>query len=219
MCAQKTNDNENSAMQLLQEIHSHITDPKLLDKQSRQQCVEMLITEGYTHFQIAQLLKCSEKTIGRDLREIRKRNELSPNVEFAKQLIGELYHKGLSHHNYLVRLARNKDSSVSEKIQSESAAWKILKELIEKLQSLGYLPSQPKEIIGTFYNHSDADDNNSPQAMRRKLLSIEKTAKDADILDGEVISRIELIKARIEQSEISAEIKQLEAETKESKGD
>ena len=118
-----------------------------------------------------------------------------------------------------MRLARNKDSSVSEKIQSESAAWKILKELIEKLQSLGYLPSQPKEIIGTFYNRSDADDNNSPQAMLRKLLSIEKTAKDADILDGEVISRIELIKARIEQSEISAEIKQLEAETKESKGD
>jgi IS30 family transposase len=204
-------------MQLLQEINSGTTDPKLLDKQSRQQCVEMLVTEGYTRFQIAQLLKRSEKTISRDLREVRQRNELTPNVEFAKQLVGEVYNKAMVHHNYLMRLTRARDTSTSEKIQSELAAWRIIRELIERLQSLGYLPSKPKEIVGTFYNHSRTEDDNSPQAMRRMLLGIEEIAKDSDLLDSEVTSRIKLLRARIDASEIAVEIKQLEAKTSDAK--
>lgn len=207
------NDGEASAVKLLQEINSGITDPKLLDKQDRQLCVEMLVSEGYTHFQIAQVLKCSEKTISRDMKDIRQHNELTPNLEFAKQFIGEVFQKAMNHNNYLMRLARMKDASISEKMQSEFAAWKVLKELTEKLQSLGYLPSRPAEVIGTFYHHSDGSEDDSPDAMRKMLLNIEQTAKDADLLDSEMINKIDMLKARIHQSEITSDIKLLEAET------
>ncbi|MCX5638615.1 MAG: ECF-type sigma factor [Planctomycetota bacterium] len=122
MSTNNTNYGESSAMQLLQEINSGTTDPKLLDKQGRQQCIEFLVTEGYTSSQIAQVLKCSEKTVGRDLKDIRARNELTPNVEFAKQFIGELFQKAMNHHSFLLRLARAKDTSPTEKIQAEFAA-------------------------------------------------------------------------------------------------
>jgi transposase len=207
------NDGEASAVKLLQEINSGITDPKILNKQDRQLCVEMLVSEGYTHFQIAQVLKCSEKTISRDMKDIRQHNELTPNLEFAKQFVGEVFQKAMNHHNYLMRLARMKDASISEKMQSEFAAWKVLKEWTERLQSLGYLPSKPTEVIGTFFHHSDSGEDNSPDAMRKMLLNIEQAAKDADLLDSEMTSKIDMLKARIHQSEITSDIKLLEAET------
>ena len=213
MNSYNTNNSEGSAMQLLQDINSGIIDPKLLDKQSRQQCVELLVAEGYSYFQMAQLLKCSEKTIGRDLKDIRRRNELTPNLEFAKQLIGEVFQKAMNHHNYLMRLARMKEATISEKMQSEFAAWKVIKELTERFQSLGFLPTHPKEIIGNFYSHSNADEDNSPETMRKMLLNIEQTAEESGLVDSEITAKVNLLKARIAQSEIATEIKLLEGET------
>jgi DNA-binding CsgD family transcriptional regulator len=207
------NDNERSGLQILQEIISGLTDPKLLDKQGRQQCVELLIAEGYTYLQIGQLLKVSERTINNDVREIRARNELMPNLEFAKQFVGDLFQKAMNHHGFLVRLARAKDTLPTETIQAESAAWKILKELVEKLQTLGYLPSRPAEVVGTFYHQSNDVEDNSPESMRKMLLGIEEAARDAGLLDKDVVARIETLKARVGQSEIAFEIKQLEDKT------
>jgi len=85
--------------------------------------------------------------------------------------------------------------------------------MITSLQRLGYLPSQPKEIVGTFYNRSNTDEDNSPETMRKMLLGIEEATRDMGLLDKDVTARIEVLKARIVQSEISVEIKKLEENT------
>jgi DNA-binding CsgD family transcriptional regulator len=215
MTTENTNhdDTEKTAVELLQGINSGVIDPKTIDKQGRQQCIELLIAEGYTYPQIVQVLKCSEKTIYRDLKEVRKRNELSPNVEFAKQFIGEMFNKALNHQSYLMRLARTKDASISEKALSESAAWKVLKELIEKLQSLGYLPNKPTEVVGNFYHHSAIDDECTPVEMKKMLLELEEAGKDAGVLDDGVKAKIKILQTRVEQIEIVQDIKQLEDQT------
>jgi hypothetical protein len=136
-----------------------------------------------------------------------------PNIEFAKQFIGELFNKAMNHHGFLVRLARAKDTASAEKIQAEFAGWKVLKELVEKLQTLGYLPSRPTEIVGTFYHQSNDNDDNSPETMRKMLLGIEEAARDMGLLDSNVSAKIEILKTRIAQSEITEEIKQLEHKT------
>ena len=213
MTTDKIDNTDISAVELLQNINSGLTDSKLLDKLSRRRCVELLIAEGCKHAQISQVLKVSEKTVTRDIKEIKVRNELTPDIGFAKQTVGDLFQKAMNHHAYLMRLARIKNASVSEKMQSEFAAWRVLKELTEKLQSLGYLPSKPTEIIGNFYNHTDNEESDSPEAMRKMLLGIEESAKDAGVLDKEVTAKIELLRARIAQSEIAVDINQLEAKT------
>ena len=215
MTVENTNhdDTEKTAVELIQGINSGAVNPKTIDKPNRQQCIELLISEGYTYPQIVQVLKCSEKTIYRDLKEIRARNELSPNVEFAKQFIGEVFNKALNHHSYLMRLARTKDASISEKALSESAAWKVLKDLIEKLQSLGYLPNKPTEVVGNFYHHSAVDAECTPVEMKKMLLELEEAGKDAGVLDDGVKAKIETLRKRIEQTEIVQDIKQLEDQT------
>lgn len=210
MNANNTNYGESSVMQLLQEINSGITNPKLLDKQSRQRCISLLTAEGYTYPQIGQVLKISERTVSRDVKEIRTRNEMVPNIEFAKQFVGELFQKAMNHRSFLVRLARAKDTSPTEKIQAESAAWKILRELAEKLQTLGYLPLKPQEITGELYHHIAVEEaGESILEARRMLSEIEGVARDTDTYTPGLAEEVKALSGRLEKAEAINEVKGL----------
>jgi len=213
MTINNAGDFECSAVQLLQEINSGVIDPKIISKESRKQCTELLDAEGYTQQHISQLLRCSEKTVYRDLKEIKVRNALSPDADFAKQLIGDMFKKAMNHHNYLVRLSRIKDASIPEKVISASAAWKVIKELVEKLQSLGYLPNKPTEVVGNFFHHSAGDNECTPVEIKKMLLDLEEAGREEGVLDDGVKSNIETLRKRIEKTEIVQDIKQLKDRT------
>jgi hypothetical protein len=207
MTANNANDPERSTVQLLQEINSGMTDPKSLDKYSRQQCVELLIAEGYTYAHISQVLKCSEKTISRDIKNIRERNALMPNVEFAKQFIGETFKKAMNHHSFLMRTARSPGISASEKTNAEYAAWRILKEIVEVLQSLFYLPNAK---VGEHSHQIIAEGGGEETVEAKKmLLEIESIAKDTDTYSEELGQEIKLLSMRIEKAEVAEETKNL----------
>jgi transposase len=204
--SQPDKSNEEPVLALLQQIKDGRIAPGAIDKEARQQCVELLDAEGYTYSQMAQVLKCSEKTIARDMKDIRRRNELSPNVEFAKQFIGEMFNKAMNHHAYLMRLGRMKDASISEKMQSEFAAWKVLKELIEKLQSLGYLPQKPQELIADFSHHVSVDDEKSFKELRLQIAEIEKVSSEFGELAPEMKRELKELKHRLEKAEIESKV-------------
>jgi len=141
---------------VLQRIKDGTLPPRALDKDQRQRCVEALLLEGSSCVQMAQLLQCSEKTIQRDVTEIKIRNAASPpSVELARQLIGDYLLKLQAHHAYLMRLARIKEASVAERTQAEAAAAKLLNDFIDRLQSLGYLPQRPQQVIGDVVHRLD----------------------------------------------------------------
>ncbi len=94
------------------------------------------------------------------------------------------------------RLSKTANSSAPERILAEVSGWKIFKELVERLQSLGYLPSRPTEIVSDVFHHSENSDEKTPEEMRRMLASIEELGKENGILDKEVISKIESLKVR-----------------------
>lgn len=204
--SQPDKSNEEPVLALLQQIKDGRIAPGAIDKEARQQCIELLDAEGYTYSQMAQVLKCSEKTIARDMKDIRRRNELSPNVEFAKQLIGEMFNKAMNHHAYLMRLGRMKDASISEKMQSEFAAWKVLKELIEKLQSLGYLPQKPQELIADFSHHVSVDDEKSFKELSLQIAEIEKVSSEFGELAPEMKRELKELKHRLEKAEIESRV-------------
>jgi DNA-binding CsgD family transcriptional regulator len=223
MTTNNTSDPERSAVQSLQEINSGVLDANTLDKSSRQRCIELLIAEGYGYQHISQVLKISEKTVGRDMKEIRTRNELTPNIEFAKETIGDLFRQGLNHHAYLMRLARSKDARNLEKIQAEFAAWRVLRELVERMQSLGYLPSRPQRVVGDIFCHMQNEEGGESLEDIRKMISeIETVARDTNTYTPELAEDIKAIGLRIEKAEIVSEVKkvvekQKEAQTKEDK--
>jgi len=150
----KTLKEETPILSLIQEIKDGRVDARLIGKDERQGCIEVLIGEGYNVPQIAQTLKRCEKTIRRDLDGIRARNAISPDTELAKKIVGDMLMYVRTHRDYLMRLARKGDASVSEKAQAEFYAAQLDLNLIAKLQSLGYLPYKDKNVCVDLFTKS-----------------------------------------------------------------
>lgn len=164
---------EQPILSLIQKIKDGATDPTTLTKELRQSCVEVFLGEGYSISQMAQLLKRSEKTIKRDVEEIRERNSLEPDTDLVKKIAGELIWYAHVHRNHLMRLARGKEGSVAEKAQAEYYAYLIAADLTTKLQSLGYLPSAPQAVIGEIF-YRNSDEAQELLALDKQLVEMKK---------------------------------------------
>ena len=199
-------------LSIIQDLKSGVLVPEKLDKPTRQSCVEVLIGEGYSCTQIAQITKKTDRTIRRDLEDIRRKNALSPNLEYAKQFIGEVVVTARNHHSHLMRLARMPNATVLEKIQGELAAWKVIKELIEKLQTLGYLPLKPQEVYGHFFRQSDPDTVEDINVMKQQIAELEEQAKEMGVFDEEVSKNFLLLQEDLKQSEIKSRISDLKTQ-------
>jgi IS30 family transposase len=214
-----SNQEDKPVLTIISDLKNGAVSPDALDKTTRQNCVEVLIGEGYSSAQIAKIMKKTDRTIRRDLEDIRGRNALSPDLEYAKRFIGEVVVSARNHHKHLMRLARTPDATVTEKIQGEAAAWKVLKELVEKMQTLGYLPLKPQEVIGHFLHQAEPDTIEEINAMKKQLAELEEQAKEMDIFDDEISKSIALLNEEVKQSEIKGRIlevkKQLNAEGEE----
>lgn len=160
---------------LIQQIKDGTVAPETLTKDLRQRCVEVLLGEGYTVASMAQILKRSEKTIKRDIENIREQNAITPNLNLAKKIIGEMVMYGRIHRDRLMKLARTKEASVAEKSNAEYLAFKVFVELVAKLQSLGHLSTKPQAIVGEVFHHVDGQVNNLDD-LSRQIIEIEKMA-------------------------------------------
>jgi hypothetical protein len=200
---------EETVLKIIQDINSGTCDPNLLDKATRQQCIEVLIAEGYTFSQLAQLLKRSEKTISRDMQEIRKNNALTPNIDFAKETVGELVTKARMHSSYLMRLARDRDSPAASKAEAEFFAWRVFKELVEKLQTLGFLPLKPQEFSGDIYHHVLNKEDDSYEVIKKMICEVESVAKETGTFSPELADEISQLSARLDKAEIVLKVKNL----------
>ena len=149
---------EQSILTLIQQVKDSQIDAKTFDKDLRQQIVEVLLAEAYTVPSMAQILKVSDKTIKRDIDEIRLQNALTPNPDFVKKIIGEMVSFARINRDHLMRLARSPNTSVAERTQAEYYAAQVSFALVTKLQSLGYLPSQPQALVGNIHHSFENQD-------------------------------------------------------------
>lgn len=200
---QRQNEGFDRVLHNIQAIKDGRLNPKSLSELERQECVEFLSGEGYTQQQIGEVLKISDRTVRRDLEAIEERNALTPDINLAKRIIGNMFRKAVSHHRYLVRLARTQGASVSEKSQSEFLAWRVLKEMVEKMQSLGYLPIRPQEITGElFHSFDDAAQEKSFEEARKTLDEVVRVASQCGNLTTELEKDVKLLQKKIEKAEI-----------------
>lgn len=200
-----TQENQIPTLTTIQHIKDGTINPKALDKDARQQCIEVLLTQGYTHAQLAQIMNCSDKTIQRDMCEIRRRNSLTPHPELAKEIVGEMLQKVRNYEANLNQLARAKDGSVSEKAQAQFLGWRVFKECVEKLQTLGYLPLKPQEIRGDFYHmYSEADES------EKSIVEIQTIIKDIESnlqnnADPVLQAEVDRLKLKFEKAKLASD--------------
>ena len=204
---------------LIQDIKDGRVDPSTINKEMRQLCVEMFMSEGYPRAHMAQILKRSEKTIKRDIDDIYLRNSMNPDLNLLKQIVGKLTMSAEIHRNHLMRLARVKGSSVSEKAQAEYFAFKILTETVRCMQSLGYLPSQPQAVVGDISLHVNQGDEKSFDELRGELIDIEKISRESGSISDELKKEVLQISQQIEKAEITQKIRKIQENSEENTND
>lgn len=130
-----------NVVDILKRIREGFLDPKEISVSDRRVCVAYLRLEGYRQEEIAQIFKVHRQTIIRD--------EKANRLEAAK-LVDEIDVKSTA--GNLIIWARNLAAKALRE-KDYALAWKIQRELISDLQSLGYLPRSPEQYhvqIGTF---------------------------------------------------------------------
>jgi len=194
---------ERPTLSIIQDIKSGSISVKALDKETRIPYVEILLSEGCSVPQIAQALDRSEKTIRRDIVQIRENFFKSMDKDFAKRTIGNLLMKAEAHSSFLMRLARSREGSVGERVQAEYLAWKTTDELARLLQNMGVLPLKPKEVVGDFFHHHD-DENKEKSFVetREELSRVIKISKESGTLTPELEQRVASLNRKIEKAEI-----------------
>ena len=214
-------DSERAALSIIQDIKNDTLNPKTLSPEERQCCVDFLLREGYAQEQIAQIFKTTDRTIRRDVAKIKKDNSLTASSELAKDIIGDMFRKATMHHAYIVRLARSSGANSMEKGQLEFLAWRVLKEMVEKMQTLGYLPLRPQEIAGElFHNFNSQDTEKSYEDARKSLEEVVEVAKQCGNLTPELEKNVSSLQREIEKAQIVCKSENLlKNQLKESKED
>jgi len=169
-------------LEIIQQIKDGKLDPTTLDKEERQSCLSTMLAEGLNAPTLAQILRVSDKTIRRDIKEIRMRNGFTPNVEFVKETAGEILTYARISRDHLMRLARTKESSVMERAQAEMYANQVFLSAVSKLQSMGYLPQQAQAIIGDIFLHNVP----STDELQKEILELDKILDVGSNAKGQV---------------------------------
>lgn len=146
---------ERSVVDLIQEIRSGLIDPGSLRPEDRQACVRHLGAEGLSVPEIAQVLRCSDRTITRDRRALQEAAAITHDPALAGRTAGQLITEASLCTDRIRRVTRDRETPPAVKVEGERACFEILTKLVASLQSLGYLPSAAHHIKAELTHHQE----------------------------------------------------------------
>ena len=149
-----------NVVDILKRIREQSLNPKEISTSDRRVCVAYLRLEGYTQEEIAEIFRVSRQTIIRDEKA---------NRRDAARLVDDIDVKSVA--GSLIAWARHLAAKALRE-KNYALAWKIQRDLVSDLQSLGYLPRSPEQYhvqIGTFLD----------------LVQLAKTKVDAEVIEPE----------------------------------
>ena len=126
-----------------------------LDPKTRVSCVEVLTTRGVSPAEIAKLFDVCDRTIRRDITKIRDRyaQEIAsggPNV-----IAGVLLCYMAWARENLKRICHRSDTKAADQIKAAETLLQQCGGVIDRLQSLGVLPTAPRRVEATVRGQSD----------------------------------------------------------------
>ncbi len=143
------------ALVLLQEIKAGHLAPKSISQADRRVLVSLLMTEGQSTADMAHLLAVSDKTIERDKKALREKNAISKDPKFVEQIVGRLVSEADTCAQRIRKASRERDATVTDKIEGERCCFQILDALAERLQSLGWLPTATRKLEAELVDHAN----------------------------------------------------------------
>jgi DNA-binding CsgD family transcriptional regulator len=163
-----------TVLSLIRDLQAGRVAGSSLSTSDRRRVVEQLALEGYSVAEIAEILKVSERTIARDRAAVRATHALSPSPELVRESAGMLVRQAEAGIGRLRKLGRDRDVPAAVKVQAEMAAWAISKDVVSKLQSLGYLPTAATRIEATLDARVETDSAPSYGDLQQELDRLER---------------------------------------------
>ena len=142
-----------TAIAILRKIHAKQLAPRSLSAHDRQACVELLAADGHSNPEIAEILHVSTRTVVRDRKAIRQANALQADPSLIAEMAGRLVQDAERAVSRLRRLGKEKTTPAATRVEAERAAWKVVCDLTERLQSLGYLPTAAQRLEADLTHH------------------------------------------------------------------
>ena len=174
---------QRSVLSVMRDIKQGTIHPRNLAIAVRHRCVEHLTSEGYSTAEIAEILDVAERTIARDRAAIKQGNSIQRDPNMTGQMVGQLLLQAETAVSHIRRVTRERATSASVRIEGEKACWVITRDLVERLQSLGYLPTAATEIRGELLHRSESLPEFSQ--MMQEVKRIETILGTAVVLDDD----------------------------------
>lgn len=194
---------------LIAQIRDKRVQAGLLSAEDRRRCVEVLRGEGYGIAEIAQILEKNERTIRRDLEQLRAEHALSPDPRLAERFIGQLVHEAETSMSRLRRIAREQGASAMERLMAESSAWKVFRELFQSLQSVGYLPRMPTNVVAEVFQRFDAEPLATYEELDRQVREIVEVSRESGQYTEEQAKRCLALMDDVNRGRLSARLERI----------
>lgn len=179
-------------LDLLQKIKNGQINPKSIGKEERRLLVRFLKDEGQTTAEIAHLLKRSDKTIERDKKALNEENTLTKDPKLLGQMGGRLLTETELCMERIRKSARGKDTPASVKVDAEHRCFQIFEKTIERLQSLGFLPTAAQKVTAELtYQIEEVLTLEQIDKEVKRLQQIEGNPSEKEKTENEIIAQFE----------------------------
>ncbi len=119
----------------------------------RQALVSLLIADGLSTPEIAQILQVADRTIERDRKTIRAGLALPRDPKLVEQMVGRLVAEAELSVQRIRRTSREREIDPAIKIDAEHRCFEIVRDLVQVLQRLGYLPTASQKVEADLTHH------------------------------------------------------------------
>lgn len=161
------------ALELIDRIRAKEISPATLDPSTRRECVQVLAIRGLNCSEIAKVFEVCDRTIRRDLRAIREHHAADVVGGGVHAIIGVLMCDLAWGQDQLKRTCSRSNARDGDRIRAVEVYLQERHRVIDRLQSLGVLPTAPRRVEATVRGQSD------------EVPSIEELAEEMAALEPE----------------------------------
>ncbi len=141
------------SLELVAKIRAGTVSGCMLAPADRQQVVSLLAADGLSTPEIAQVLQVADRTIDRDRRAIRESLAVAKDPRLVEQMVGRLMAEAELCVQRIRRTVRKDDVDPAVKVDAEHRCFEIVRDFVQSLQRLGYLPTATQKVETDLTHH------------------------------------------------------------------
>jgi len=179
-----------NVIDIIRQIKTRDLDPNDLSITERRLCVRHLSGEGLAVPEIAQAMGVCDRTVARDRKAIHEEQALEHDPRLGSLMAGQLNTEAVLVIQRIRRVSRDREAPHAVRVEAEKACFAVMVGLIDRLQSLGYLPTAARRIEADLRHESAMIP--SHKAIKVEIERLETIAQESG--DGQIVKTLKQLR-------------------------